>query len=870
MIKQKKRGYDILKVVKLLKTMEDVILKKSIKRKRIILFFSSLCVSALHTATPQNTPPEGARTSQPVLTSNIFQDPGNYASYGGPSANQIFQHYSSQMPEYVAQSIRNKVPFEEIFEQAVKLRGTIAEQSKTPNHELFGALRSKKCHLNEGSVASITPVLKYPFMARLMRFNVKQIERSLEYKPLDDMFEYQFLTFNTLQWRGVIQSFFQIDNMLASAVFRMFNGKDGQGDSSMLVFDYKHGWKNGMLQSNNHFAKALLKAYEKAGRGIVDDDLRLTYLRIRFKGTNVETRSVIFPTDSTALEDLSNVPFALVHPSLENMDFHMFRTKAAFEAAHRAIGDEENKKRRIAEFAYLSSLTMPLIRGSAAVNKWLTSGLCNFHGLQMPHEMMDEIAQSSFTFEQFYQEFYRVPFIPKDLGSQEYKLFEEHYERYFLPPTYKNAFEDFLSQPSGVTEQKRDEEVVISLTSYPERILTTWAAIESFLRQKEILDRPDRIVLTLFEGEFPGRKLPWAIEQQLKRGLEINWSPVNRKVFLKSRARDLYPNSVIVLIDDDIVYPNNRLKALLDGYRAHPDCVIAQDVRVIPSVNGVVPPVAYWRLTGYSTPNEEMGPAFNLAPEGYQGILYPPNSLAGIFDDETHYNRLCPTDDDVWGYLLTVIKRIKVFKIANTGTIQFIEEAQKSSKTLGAINGQDQNRLYNVYMERIVEEGLLRNAGFYAFEKSAVEFLKTSITSVPKQVVVSSYSHTDMLNVPMVFETPFTVLLRDGIFLRGPSGSFKVLTGAFKKASSFHIKIHVVPTLTPTQPFIKYALSYKGRIFKQGIIAQQLQYLEFRHFVEDGVQEYGIVTTSTRQDLNWVTLCIKKIEFNPEMGDHNE
>ncbi|MBP9753171.1 MAG: hypothetical protein KBD31_05140, partial [Proteobacteria bacterium] len=629
--------------------------------------------------------PQTAPSTQPVLTSTIFKDPSDYATYGGTAGNQVFQHYAQQMPGFVANNIRAKQSFEKIFSDMTLTRGKVARESKTPEANLFETLRVKEANPNKDSVASITPVLKYPYMTRLMRSNVQSLEQTNDFKPLDDLFEYQYLKFNARQWLEVIAKFHTVENVIASAVYRMFKGKDGKGDYSTLVFDYKNGWNNGTLQVNPHYTVALLKAFSDAEKGIIDDTVKISYIRVRFKGTDVDTRSIMFPTDNTTKEDLSNIPLALVHPSLENMEYHINQVKAAFEDARRATGDEENKRRRIAKFSYLFALTMPLIRGSAAVNEWMTSGLFEYHKLIGPHKMMDEIAQSSFTFDQFYQEYYKTSFIPKELSSSDIKEFEDFYEKYFYRVTNKSIFEDFLSQPSGVTTQKRDQEVVISLTSYPERMPTTWAAIESLLRQTE---KPDRIVLNLFEGEFPDKKLPWPIEQQLNRGLEINWSPINRKVFLKVIPTfQKYPNAAVVAFDDDNIYPNDRLKVLLDAYKEHPDCVIGQDVRVIPSIDGVIPPVAYWLLTGYTTPNEEMEPAFNLAPEGYQGILYPPHSLFDHFDDATFYERLCPTDDDIWMYTSTIAKGFKTFKPKNTTQkLNFIERAQKSSKTLGAIN----------------------------------------------------------------------------------------------------------------------------------------------------------------------------------------
>lgn len=163
----------------------------------------------------------------------------------------------------------------------------------------------------------------------------------------------------------------------------------------------------------------------------------------------------------------------------------------------------------------------------------------------------------------------------------------------YFPTKAKNAHEDFCSQPIGVTEQS--PEVIISLTSYPARMKTTWLAVESLLRQDT---KPTRVVLNLFEGEFPERKLPATIERQIARGLEINWCPENLKVYLKIIPTiQKYPEALVVATDDDIIYPSNLLTDLLEGYKKHPECIIAKTTRRIIVNKSKVLPVPYWSFS---------------------------------------------------------------------------------------------------------------------------------------------------------------------------------------------------------------------------------------------------------------------------------
>ncbi|MES2608153.1 MAG: hypothetical protein V4544_05450 [Pseudomonadota bacterium] len=278
------------------------------------------------------------------------------------------------------------------------------------------------------------------------------------------------------------------------------------------------------------------------------------------------------------------------------------------------------------------------------------------------------------------------------------------YQKYFPTSGAMNWLDDFIAQPSGVADVKRDEEVIISLTSYPARMQTTWLAIESLLRQEE---KPDRVVLNLFEGEFPGRVVPWFIRQQMKRGLEINWCPENLKVFLKViPAIQKFPEAAVVAVDDDIIYPSDRLKNLIAGYREHPDCVIAQEVREIAHHAGVVYPCCEWNFTGWNgfIDERKLGPSNILVPEGVTGVLFPPNSLAQIVQNYTLFKELTPTEDDLWLYSALLLNRKNVVKIEsfNLPFDSVILDAHYMDSALSKINTANNYRVstqsfYNLF-----------------------------------------------------------------------------------------------------------------------------------------------------------------------------
>ncbi len=268
---------------------------------------------------------------------------------------------------------------------------------------------------------------------------------------------------------------------------------------------------------------------------------------------------------------------------------------------------------------------------------------------------------------------------PADLAKQ-----AALYKKYFMADnataTDRDVWADFLSQGSGVLDDKRAEEVIVTLTSYPARFETTWLAIESLLRQTE---RPDRVNINLFDGEFPGHVLPFFLRHQMRRGLEINWCPENLKVYLKAIPTiQKFPEAAVVATDDDIIYPVDRLGDLVEGHRKQPDCVIAFAVRQIIFDSGFVLPVSAWDFTGRRSYSPEIAPSYNMIPEGILGIYFPPHTFnTEIMMNQNLYSTLAPSDDDLWGWAMSVLNSKKTFKIESRYSNRIITDGSQAVAT---------------------------------------------------------------------------------------------------------------------------------------------------------------------------------------------
>ncbi|MGV0961460.1 MAG: hypothetical protein ACOYB1_16670 [Limnohabitans sp.] len=213
-----------------------------------------------------------------------------------------------------------------------------------------------------------------------------------------------------------------------------------------------------------------------------------------------------------------------------------------------------------------------------------------------------------------------------------------------------------LDPTSGVTGQKREQELVVSLTTIPERICKVHLCIESLLRQSL---KPDRIVLWLSESAVEGRptvslqSLPWKLRRLEKRGLEIRWCRDIRSLRKIVPTLRLYPGALIVTSDDDVFYPRDWLKDLYAAYMSEPQFIHCHRAHLMRyAESGAVLPYVQWNITAPGL----IGPSMKLFPTGVGGVLYAPDHLhSDVFNEEV-FLELCPTADDVWLKAMSMLK----------------------------------------------------------------------------------------------------------------------------------------------------------------------------------------------------------------------
>lgn len=183
-------------------------------------------------------------------------------------------------------------------------------------------------------------------------------------------------------------------------------------------------------------------------------------------------------------------------------------------------------------------------------------------------------------------------------------------------------------------------DIIVSLTTYPERIKAAGIVIASIMQQTFL---PNRIVLTLAESQFPKRKLPKLIRKQIKNGLKIIWTEDLRSHKKYYDVMKKYPDSIIITVDDDTYYPETLVSDLYNSYRRFPTCISCCHAREIKIENNKISPYNTW-------PNCVITdtPSLKTVPLGIGGVLYPPDSLNEEVFNKTNLKNFCLAADDLW------------------------------------------------------------------------------------------------------------------------------------------------------------------------------------------------------------------------------
>ena len=219
---------------------------------------------------------------------------------------------------------------------------------------------------------------------------------------------------------------------------------------------------------------------------------------------------------------------------------------------------------------------------------------------------------------------------------------------------------------SGVTEQKRDKKLIVSLTTYPARINSVYKTITTLLNQTV---KPDEVILWLAKEQFPNMVLPENLTNLEKFGLKIKWCDEDIKSFKKLvPALMEYPEDIIITVDDDYYYDRRLVEELYNAHLQNPECIFARQAFVVRKKDNEF----YLKSRRYIY-DETYLPSFLNEPVGCGGVLYPPSGLHKNVTNTKQFMAEVPTHDDLWFWSHALRNNTKIAVIKNGYKLKNIE-----------------------------------------------------------------------------------------------------------------------------------------------------------------------------------------------------
>ncbi|SBR52488.1 hypothetical protein [Halomonas sp. HL-93] len=234
-----------------------------------------------------------------------------------------------------------------------------------------------------------------------------------------------------------------------------------------------------------------------------------------------------------------------------------------------------------------------------------------------------------------------------------------------------------------------DQELVVSLTTYSKRIHDVYLVLETICQQTVL---PNRVILWLAEDEFDNNNLPISIKERMEFGLEVRFCDDIKSYKKIIPTIENFPNSVIITLDDDVLYPADTIELLVNEHKKNPTSIIGNRAHEITYKKGKV--MAYKKWIKETKNNSD-----NIFLTGCGAILYPPNSLHKDVVKKEIFTEICPYADDVWLFFMAKLNKTKIINAEGRDFREFVELSDGYSEGLNKLNvdrGYNDKQIANV------------------------------------------------------------------------------------------------------------------------------------------------------------------------------
>ena len=211
-----------------------------------------------------------------------------------------------------------------------------------------------------------------------------------------------------------------------------------------------------------------------------------------------------------------------------------------------------------------------------------------------------------------------------------------------------------------MTSRNQKQQVVVSMTSFPEAIPFAVQAVQSLLDGSVL---PDKLILYLTFSQFKDGRIPESLRLLSENNPVFEIRNYDRDIRSYTKlipALIDFPEAIIVTVDDDVRYHRHMLRDLLDLHAQLPDAVLAHRAKRIK----IGKPYRTWsKYRWYDFLFKRIHSSFLNLQTGVGGVLYPPHSLKKEMLDEELFTKLAPSTDDIWFWAAVVANGIPVIPV---------------------------------------------------------------------------------------------------------------------------------------------------------------------------------------------------------------
>lgn len=201
----------------------------------------------------------------------------------------------------------------------------------------------------------------------------------------------------------------------------------------------------------------------------------------------------------------------------------------------------------------------------------------------------------------------------------------------------------------SLNDKPREKKIVCTLTTFPDRIDTVQYTIKSLFMQSM---KPDRIVLWLADSEFKDYDFPESIKKLQESGLEIRYceNVFGHKRYYKM-IEEQGEDELIVMFDDDIIFPKYLLERLYDKWLKFPDCVICDRGQLMTfDGDDILNPGRWSCITKVGIDK----PSYRLLASPGGGCLFPPHALYKDANNTDIISKYALKTGDIWLMFMAV------------------------------------------------------------------------------------------------------------------------------------------------------------------------------------------------------------------------